>query len=166
MIRVRCIDGGNKQAREFVENMMLGRQTEQSSFCDAVDAENPPSDQPNLIDNGESVDDQLNGKLPNGLWRRYLDPTEMAVVGEVDVSSQLSHLGASANLCEALAKLINPFPSARSGLSWAQLERWINQAGSIRFPNDNVSILNDAAKVFRERESRSRLILSVVLSSN
>ena len=45
-------------------------------------------------------------------------------------------------------------------MSWALTRKMDQPSWSIRFPNDNVSILSHAAKVFREREPRQDVTLS------
>ncbi len=155
--------GSNKEATEFVENMRWG-QTEQGSFvATLLTPKISPPMQPPLIDGDGFVDDPIERKVTKRLVEALSvtsQATEMTVLGESDAFIAAVPNGASANLCEALAKLINPFPIIEVKLSWALTRKMDQPSWSIRFPNDNVSILSHAAKVFREREPRQDVTLS------
>lgn len=60
--------------------------------------------------------------------------------------------GASANLCEALVELIEPFSSVDVGLSWARTRPRKKARDVVQFDNDHAPILKEAARSLREHE--------------
>lgn len=155
--------GSNRQATEFVEGMSWG-QTEQGSFvATLLTPKIAPPIQPSLIEGDVSHDDPIERKVTKRLVEA-LSATQSAiestVLGEVDAFALAVSKGISANMCEALAKLIGPFPTLEVRLSWALTRQSKYPMWNISFASDTVPILSHAAVVFREREPKQDTTLS------
>lgn len=87
------------------------------------------------------------------------EATERTIGGESDAFSEAVRQGTSANLCEALVTLIEPFPTLDISLTWART-RPMNVARSVvRFANADAPILREAARSFRDREPQPDVCL-------
>ena len=155
--------GGNKQAIEFMNNVRWG-QTEQGSFvATLLTPVIPPPMQPPLMDDQDFVDDPIERKITRRLVEALTvtrSAAEKTVLGEGSAFIEAVPAGVSANLCDALAKLIDPFSNLEVRLSWARTRRVDGPTWNISFENDSVSILREAARIFREKEPRSDVRLS------
>ncbi len=58
--------------------------------------------------------------------------------------------GVSANLCEALVRIIEPFPALDINVSWART-RPTTTSGTVRFGQSDAALLREAARLLRER---------------
>lgn len=79
---------------------------------------------------------------------------ESAVRGESDGFSEVVEEGVSANLCETLADLLDPFPLLEFTVGWALTAPRDVPSESAAFDQSAIPILRDAAAAFREREPR------------
>ena len=71
--------------------------------------------------------------------------------------------GVSANLCEALVKLIGPFPTLDVGVTWARTRPMTSVVDTFRFGEADVPILNEAARGFRNQEPQpNRQVFGIV----
>ena len=66
--------------------------------------------------------------------------------------SHATRHGVSANLCNALVKMINPVPALDISLAWALTLPMPTTREADRFANDDVRILRQAARSFRDQE--------------
>ena len=60
--------------------------------------------------------------------------------------------GVSANLCEALDKMVRPFPTLDVGVSWAKTRPMKSNREVVRFANADAHLLREAAAALRNRE--------------
>ena len=158
--------GSNREAVEQVQRIRLG-QTEQGSF--AVTLLTPvvaPPMQPFLTDDRELEDDPVERRLTRrltGALEAARTATERTVVGGTDVFSEAVVEGVSANLCDALATLIEPFPTLDVSVTWARtLPRRIARE-IVRFGQADAPILREGARSFRSREPRPDVQVSGIV---
>ena len=62
--------------------------------------------------------------------------------------------GVSANLCDALVRIIKPFPTLDVGVSWARTRPVATQGTVVRFGQADAALLREAANSLRERAPR------------
>ncbi len=147
--------GANKDATELLHQMRLG-QTDQGSFLVTVltPVVLPPLQQsllPDSADPNPPVHRQLTQRLVQALSdaRRM---TERAAAGEdVDLRKTVDR-GVSANLCEALVQIIEPFPTLDISVSWARTRPVAAPAAVVRFGRADAGLLREAARTLRARE--------------
>ncbi len=150
--------GANREAAALVSGIRLG-QTEQGSFV--VTLLTPPivgrQTQPSLFPEDEMGDDcderQLTRRLAEAVAAAR-QAAEEAVSGGGGAFEDAVDRGVSANLCEALAALVEPFPTLDVGVHWA-LTRPLNAPRqTVRFSKADAPILRAAARSFRAREPK------------
>ncbi len=158
--------GSNREAVEQVQRIRLG-QTEQGSF--AVTLLTPvvaPPMQPFLTADRGLEDDPVERRLTRrltGALEAARTATERTVVGGTDVFSEAVVEGVSANLCDALATLIEPFPTLDVSVTWARtLPRRIARE-IVRFGQADAPILREGARSFRSREPRPDVQVSGIV---
>ena len=67
--------------------------------------------------------------------------------------------GVSANLCEALVRIIEPFPTLDVGVSWARTRPVAVTETVARFGRADAALLREAARSLRERAPRPEVRL-------
>lgn len=133
--------GANRKARDYLSRVRLG-QTEQSSF--AITLLSP------VI---SPLERQVTRRLADALAATR-EATEKTIDGDAGAFSAAVARGVSANLCEALAKLIKPFLTLDISLVWARTHPMSTPRNVVRFASHDAPILHKAARSFREREPR------------
>ena len=141
----------NRQANRYVDSIRLG-QTEQGSFVIAL-LTPVVSPRTQLTYREEPMERRITAHLTHALEAAHA-ATERTVIGESDAFSEAVQQGVSANLCEALVKLIDPFPDLDVSVSWAWTRSINKQRSSVRFASSDVPILRDAAQSFRNSTPR------------
>ena len=149
--------GANRDANEIVSRVRLG-QTERGSFV--VTMFSPaiaPALQNPLLEGFDVNDDPEERKV----IRRLADAlgaahqaTELTAAGHSDAFAGAVQVGASANLCEALAQMIEPFPDLDVSVTWARTRPMRVVRDVVRFSHAHASILREAARAFRNREAQ------------
>ena len=146
--------GANKEASEFLSRVRLG-QTEQGSFVvTLLSPVIPPPTQPPLLPDAANDDVPLERRVTRRLAESLSatrEATERVVGGDTDAFAEAVKYGASANLCEALAQLVEPFPSLEVSLIWSCTIPEDSPQEVVRFANDDVPILSEAARSYRNR---------------
>ena len=147
--------GANHEANEFLRRMRLG-QTEQGSFV--VTLLTPtilPLDQ-DILSPDHEIDTTITTRRVTLRLDRALTAArgavEIASGGDANAFSQAVTRGVSANLCEALVDLIEPFPALDISITWARTYRMSTPRQTVSFTGDDVPILRAAAQSFRSRE--------------
>ena len=147
--------GANKEANDYLRRMRLG-QTEYGSFVVTMltPVISPPTQQP--LDTSFGYDDdpserRVTIRLAEAL-AAVRAATEMAAVGDTDAFSQTIQNGVSANLCESVAQMVEPFPSMDLSLTWARTRPRETPRSTVQFIQDDVPILAEAARAFKSRE--------------
>ena len=82
------------------------------------------------------------------------EATERTFAGDAEAFSETVERGASANLCNAVATLIEPFGGIDIGLTWALAHPAETTMQTVRFGASEAPILREAARRFRERKAR------------
>ena len=144
--------GANKEASEYLSRVRLG-QTEQGSFVITLlsPAISPPLQESLLPDKAlydGPFERQVTLRLADALSATR-NATERTNAGESESFSRAVSVGVSANLCEALVQLIEPFPSLDIRFSWARTYPRVESRDVIRFALSDAPILREAARSFR-----------------
>lgn len=154
--------GANREAMAYLNRVRLG-QTEQGSF--AITLLSPvisPPIQQQMFSESEYRDDpierQVTKRLADALAATR-EATEKTVVGDAGAFSEAVARGVSANLCEALVKLIEPFQILDISLVWARTHPMNTARNVVRFASHDAPILREAARSFRDREPRPDMYL-------
>ena len=149
--------GANKEASEIIRRMRLG-QTERGSFVvTLLTPVIPPQLQEPLLPDMGFDDDPLHRQLTRRLAHalsEVREATERASVGYKEAFEKSVSAGTSANLCEALAQMIEPFPHLDVSMTWARTRPMKSPRDVVRFSKDDVPILREAARSFRNREPK------------
>ena len=149
--------GANREANNFLRRMRMG-QTEHGSFV--VTLLTPtilPLDQ-DILSPDHEIDTTITTRRVTLRLAQALTAArgavEIASGGDANAFSQAVTRGVSANLCEALVDLIEPFPALDISITWARTYRMSTPRQTVSFTGDDVPILRAAAQSFRSRESQ------------
>ncbi len=144
--------GANREAADLTESMRLG-QTEPGSFVVTVLTPVVPPPVPRLFEESDDPDApharRVTRRLVAALTAVH-EAVERAHSGDGGAFEQGVAHGVSANLCEALARIIEPFPALDIGVSWAQT-RPMDMSGTVRFGKADAALLREAARAFGAR---------------
>ena len=147
--------GANREATDYLRRVRMG-QTEQGSFIVTLLSPVIPPPTEQLLDQ-EWYDDPIERRMTKRLSEALTatrEATERTVSGEPNAFSNAVKYGASANLCEALAQLVQPFPALDVSLVWS-LTRPMPEAREVfHFAQNDTPIWNEAARSFRSREPK------------
>jgi hypothetical protein len=150
--------GANKDANDYMRRVKLG-QTEHGSFVVTLLAPVPPLLQPQL-DPGwsrledEPFDRQVTRRLVGAL-EASRQAAELAASGEGTSAFEAAiSKGVSANLCEAVASLIEQSNGLDISLTWARTRPTPEAQRKIVFSNSDAEILQEAARTFRARHPK------------
>ena len=148
--------GANREANEFMRRVRLG-QTETGSFVVTILSPVIPSllQEPLLPD--FELDDPAERRITHRLavaLSSIRNATSKSVSGDAVAFTDAVSQGASANLCEALVQMIEPFVSLDITTTWARTRPMERNRNRVQFANDDASILREAARLYRSREPR------------
>ena len=146
--------GANREANELLEGIRLG-QTEHGSFVVTLltPVVSPPL--PTLFQRYDDSDDPIERRMTRRLSEALAatrKATEMATAGDGTAFAESVGRGVSANLCDALVKLIGPFPTLDISVAWARTRSINPPQETFRFARADAAILSEAARQFRSRE--------------
>lgn len=157
--------GANKEAAEYMRRVKLG-QTEHGSFVVTLLAPVPPllSHQPSFPgDAWAAFEDE---PLERMVTRRLADSltasraaVEAVGSGEACAFDRAAPSGVSANLCEAVAELIERSGDLTVGITWARTRPAPEKHQRTTFSNSDSGILREAARTFRQRQPRPDVTL-------
>ena len=147
----------NREASDYMRQVRLG-QTEQGSYVVTLltPVVPPPMRQAALFDSAADdppVERRVTRRLVEALTAAR-EATERTSAGDADAFPKAVEHGASANLCDAVATLIEPFGGIDIGLTWARTRPMERARETVRFGASDAPILREAARCFREREPR------------
>ena len=153
--------GANREAAELLKRMRLG-QTEQGSFLVTLLTPVVPPPMPALFPDP----DDRNAPIERRMTRRLVEAltavrqaVERAAGGDDGAFGETVTKGVSANLCEALVRIIDPFARLDVRVSWART-RPVGTAGSVvPFGRADAALLREAARGLRERAPRPEMRL-------
>ena len=159
------VAGANIEATGFVNQVRLG-QTEQGSFVVTLLTPVVPPPVPALFSDLEDGDAPIERRITRRLTEALgvtRKATEKAASGDGTEFDDAVTGGVSANLCEALVKLIGPFPTLDVGVTWARTRPMTSVVDTFRFGETDVPILNEAARGFRSQEPQlNRRVFGIV----
>lgn len=158
--------GANREAVEYLSQVRLG-QTEPGSFVVTL---LPPVIVPPLQRSSREGADDIDPPIARRMTKRLHDAlhatkqaSERTVSGDNDAFADAVSFGVSANLCDALVQMIKPFPALDIRLTWARTRPLTVAQHPFRFTQDEVPMLSEASRVFRNREPKpdAQLLCSV-----
>ncbi len=153
--------GANREAMDYVRNIRLG-QTEQGSFVINLltPVVSPPMQQSLIpdLEHDDPIERKMTRRLVSAL-RAARHATEQTMGGKVDAFLQAVDNGVSANLCEALVKLIEPFEALDVSLTWARTRPMNTPREVFHFGKGDAPILRAAARLFRDRGPKPDVLL-------
>ncbi len=155
--------GANRDAGDYVRQVHLG-QTEQGSYVVTLltPVVPPPMGQAALFDSAVDDDAPIERRMTQRLIEALTatrEATERTSAGDAEAFSETVERGASANLCDALATLIEPFRGIDIGLTWARTWPAETARQTVRFGASDAPILREAARHFRAWEPRPAVSL-------
>ena len=121
-----------------------------------------PPIQQSLIQDSEHTEDPIERKMTRRLafaLRAVRHATEQTMGGKVDAFLRAVDDGASANLCEALVRLIEPSTALEVSLIWARAHPMKPAREIVQFTNSDVPILREAARLFRDHGPKPDVLL-------
>ncbi len=156
--------GKLKEATDYLRRVRLG-QTERGSFVLTLLSPVPPTlettNQPSLwpLLPEEPFERRVTRRLVQGLnsTRAAIEGTNR--FGGFSAFEDAVRRGVSANLCEAIAGLIEENNGLDVSVTWARTRPAPERRAKIEFTTADVDILNEAARLFREREPRPNEVL-------
>lgn len=148
--------GANRTASKFVNDMRLGHTEEGSFVVTLLGPVVPPFVEPPLdpgldVPAKEPMARQMTLRVAEALSATR-DATEKTNAGDTDAFTGAVALGASANLCDALVLLIEPFQELDVSVSWALTRPQMRRL--VRFARSDTPVLQEASRTFRLREPR------------
>ena len=154
--------GANREANDYLKQVHLG-QTEQGSFVvTLLSPVVPPRMQQDLDPDWSPSDDPVERRSTRRLaeaLQAVRQAVERAVGGDTDAFLEGVAHGVSANLCDALGTMIEPFPTLDVSLTWARTRPMPTARDVVRFAQTDAPILREAAQAFRSREPRPNVEL-------
>ncbi len=148
--------GANRTAKNLLERVRLG-QTDQGSYVVTLLMPIVPPPIPTLFSNESDeilpVQRLLTVRLMEALAATRL-AVERTVSGDGNAFREAVTHGVSANLCEALAQIIESFPTLDINVSWAQTLPVTKPIRTVLFGNADVPLLQEAGRSFRAHAPR------------
>ena len=148
--------GANREAMALLKRMRLG-QTDQGSFVVTLLTPVVPPPMPALLPDS----DDRNAPIERRMTRRLVEALDAArgavertAAGDEDAFGESLAGGVSANLCEALVRIIEPFPTLDVGVSWARTRPMAASGAVVRFGQADTAVLREAARLLRDRAPR------------
>jgi hypothetical protein len=150
--------GANKEAADYMRRVRLG-QTEHGSFVVTLLAPVPPLLQPPLDPTWPGLDEEPYERQVTRRLVEALDASrnaaELATSGEGAAAFERAVVaGVSANLCEAIASLIEQSSGIEIGVTWAKTRPTPEIRRKVRFSPKDAEILKEAGRTFRARHPR------------
>ncbi len=154
--------GANREAIDYMRRVKLG-QTEQGSFVVTLLAPVPPLLQPSLDPAWASLEDEPMERLVTRRLMEALEASrtaaEMALSGDGAAFENAVAAGVSANLCEAVAGLIEQSTRLDISLTWARTRPTPEAQRKVTFSANDAEILKEAARTFRQRQPKPDVTL-------
>ena len=152
----------DREAQELLKGVRLG-QTDQGSFVVTLLTPVVPPQVPTLF----SDPDDLSAPIERRMTRRLVqalgaarEMVERTSTGEENALDESVASGVSANLCEALVRIVEPFPTLDVGVSWARTRSTAGPDALVRFGHADAPLLKETARSLRERAPRPDLRLT------
>ena len=153
--------GANRDAAELLRRMRLG-QTDQGSFVVTLLTPVVPPPMPDLF---EDMEDH-NAPIERRMTKRLVEAlaaarraTEQAGSGDGSAFGETVASGVSANLCESLVQIVEPFPTLDVDVSWARTRPMTTRGVVVRFGQADAALLREAARSLRDRAPKPDVCL-------
>ena len=144
-----CRGPASSETDEYLRQVRLGHTEQDSCAVVLIGPIVPPL-------RGSAADDRPVGRRMTQRLIEALTATREAVekasVANANVLRDAVSRGAGADLCDALAMLIEPFHGIDIGLSWARTRPMKTVGQTVRFDSSDAPVLREAARCFREQE--------------
>jgi len=154
--------GANRDAIEYMRRVKLG-QTEKGSFVVTLLAPVPPLLQPQLDPSWSMLDDEPFDRLVTRRLMKALEATrvaaDLATGRGFEAFERVVVAGVSANLCEAVASLIEQSSGIDISLTWARTRPTPEPQRKVVFASNDAEILKEAARTFRQRQPKPDVTL-------
>lgn len=148
--------GANRKATDLMSKIRLG-QTDQGSFVVTLLMPTIPppvsSLLPDKLDQDTPAEQHLTARLIEALTALRVAAERMAS-GEEDAFSDATTSGVSANLCDALVKIIDSFPTLDVSVFWARIRPNTAPNQTFHFGTNDAPLLQQVARMFREHAPR------------
>ena len=148
--------GANREASDLLNRVRLG-QTDHGSFVVTLLTPVVPPPMPALFpdpdDRNAPIERRMTMRLVEALTA-VRQATERTAAGDKEAFGDAVAAGVSANLCEALVRLVEPFPTLDVGVSWAQTRPVATASNVVRFGQADAALLREAARSLRDRAPR------------
>lgn len=153
--------GANREANDYMRRVKLG-QTEHGSFVVTLLAPVPPLLQPVQLPLDQTWANLEDEPMERMVTRRLMEAleasrtaAEMALSGDAAAFEKAVASGVSANLCEAVAGLIEQSQGLDISLTWARTRPTPEAHRKVVFSQNDAEILNEAARTFRLRQPKA-----------
>jgi len=157
--------GANREANDYMRRVKLG-QTEQGSFVVTLLAPVPPLLQPVQLPLDQAWANLEDEPMERMVTRRLMEAleasrtaAEMALSGDAAAFENAVSSGVSANLCEAVAGLIEQSQGLDISLTWARTRPTPEAHRKVVFSQNDAEILMEAARTFRLRQPKADVTL-------
>ena len=155
--------GANKEASDFMKTVRLG-QTGHGSFIINLLNKVPPQIQPSLIAewgpfSDEPIERKVSRRLAGALVSLRKSAEEASSGTGLESFEAAVGNGVSANLCEALAKMIGSVDDVELALDWAETRPAPDASLLIKFNGDDAAIFREAARKLREKRPQPNVVL-------
>ena len=148
--------GANRDATDLLKRVRLG-QTHQGSFVVTLMTPAVPPSMPALLpdvgDRDAPIERRLTVRLMDALGA-VRSATERTSAGDEAAFGDVVEGGVSANLCEALVRIIEPFVTLDVHVSWARTRPVTSPRPVVRFGRTDAPLLREAARSLRARAPR------------
>lgn len=157
--------GANREANDYMRRVKLG-QTEHGSFVVTLLAPVPPLLQPVQLPLDRTWANLEDEPMERIVTRRLMEAleasrtaAEMALSGDAAAFENAVASGVSANLCEAVAGLIEQSQGLDISLTWARTRPTPEAHRKVVFSQNDAEILKEAARTFRLRQPKADVTL-------
>ncbi|MDE2999596.1 MAG: hypothetical protein OXU79_11025 [Gemmatimonadota bacterium] len=152
----------DKASRNFVRKLRTGQTDQQSFVATLLTPVVSPPVQQSFIHNTEHTEGPIERRMTRRLVSA-LRAARRALEGIMGGNANAFHLavedGVSANFCEALVRLVEPYESMDVSLTWARTRPMNPSREIVHFANSDVPILREAARLFRESGPKPDVLL-------
>lgn len=155
--------GANREAAEYMRRVRLG-QTEHGSFVVTLlspvsPALQPPLDPAWVALEDEPIERQVTRRLVGALEASRAAAERVVSGDAVEAFEAAVAEGVSANLCEAMADMIERAELIEVSVTWAKTRPTPEVRHRVTFSRPDADVLREVGRVFRERQPRPDVTL-------
>jgi hypothetical protein len=154
------------QAMDFVRSLKYGP-SEEGSYVATIESTVPPALQQNIegIEPEPPFERRVMLTLAEALRAAGFAASEASATNDVSPFIEAVRLGLNANLCDALAGMVEGFEASRVevGIGWAHSRPAPIGPVTYSFQQEQASVLREAARILRERQPQPDFELEGVI---